>query len=577
MSEDQDREIEALFDSVVDMPAAEQEAALAALDSTSPALVARVRSLLRALEGDLKIAPEPRRPAISPIPQSGDRIGPYLLVEEVGEGGFGVVFRASRQVGEQHADVAIKFLKIANQDPELEKRFALERQVLAELSHPGIARLIDGGTTAQGVPYLVMEFVQGEPITAYCNHRHFNISQRLALFVQACAAVEYAHGRQFLHRDLKPENIFVSREGHVKLLDFGIIKMLAPEIRRALPMSMPGRHLFSLTHASPEQVAGNRLSVASDVYSLGVVLYELLSGQLPFGAQSVWNLATARALQGREPGPPSKAIYAEENDARAERGMRPRHLERILRGDLDAISLAALRRTIEDRYPSVEALRLDIQRFLAGLPVEARRSTRLERVSKWARRNPVTFAAFILACVLYVYGAHQTGLAAGRERRAEESRVAAMSANQRLLAALPELIRSLRQVPASIRLQELALGEQLRLLQQSTGLPRSLDEELAQLNAYPATALCAWNLGHPQQAEQLVATSIDRLGKILERHPNDAETRKMEIDSLCMRSRFHESAGQLDLAEADRKRYEALNATMDADSRRGPCPQISNL
>jgi serine/threonine-protein kinase len=574
MSADHDREIEALFDSVVDMLVAEREAALAALDPTSPHVVGRVRALFHALEGELKIAPEPRRPAFSSIPQSGERIGPYLLTEEVGEGGFGVVYRASRQVGEQSTDVAIKFLKISSHDPELEKRFELERQILAELSHPGIARLIDGGTTAQGVPYLVMDFVQGQPITTYCNHHRLNISQRLELFVQACAAVEYAHRRQFLHRDLKPENIFVTEEGHVKLLDFGIIKMLAPETRRSVPVSMPGRHLFSLTHASPEQVAGSRLSVASDVYSLGVVLYELLCGHLPFAGRSLWDLTEARALQGREPDLPSKAVDAEVS---VEHGMRPRHLERILRGDLDAIALAALRRSIEDRHSSVEALRLDVQRFLAGLPVEARPPGRLERVGRWVRRDPITFVALLFACALYLYGAHQTRLEAEREHQAEASRADAMSANQRLLTALPELILSLAGMPESSRLQELALQQQVHLLQASSRLPRSLDEELAQLGSYPATALSAWRLGHQEQAQQLLATSIDRLGGVLARHPNDAEAKKMEIDSLCLRYRFREALGQFALAETDRKQSEALAAATDTGGGSGPCRPISNL
>jgi serine/threonine protein kinase len=580
MSADQDHEIEALFDAVVDMPAAEREAALQAHHSVSPEVVARVRALFQALEGDLKIAPEPRRPALSTIPQSGERVGPYLLEQEIGEGGFGVVYRASRQVGGQSTDVAVKFMKIASHDGELVRRFELERQVLAELSHPGIARLIDGGTTEQGVPYLVMDFVQGEPITAYCDHRRLNLSQRLQLFVQACTAVEYAHRRQFLHRDLKPENIFVTRDGNLKLLDFGIIKMLAPDTRRALPVSMPGRHLFSLTHASPEQVAGERLTVATDVYSLGVVLYELLCGQLPFAGQSIWNVGAARARQGREPDPPSKALQGQEASAEhasAQRGTRPRHLERILRGDLDAIAVTALRPSMNDRYSSVEALRLDVQRFLAGLAVEARRPARVERASRWARRNPVTFAALVLACLLYLYGAHQTGLARARQRKAEAARTAAASDNQRLLTALPELIHSLAGSPENNRPKELALQEQVRLLQTSNGLPRNLDEELAQLGTYPTTALCAWRLGHQEQAQQLVATSIDRLDEILAQHPNDVEARKMAVDSLCMRSGFRAFAGQFALAEEDRKQAETLSAANDAGSRSGPCQPISIL
>jgi hypothetical protein len=252
-------------------------------------------------------------------------------------------------------------------------------------------------------------------------------------------------------------------------------------------------------------------------------------------------------------------------------------LQRILRGDLDAIAINALRPSINDRYSSVEAMRLDVQRFLAGLPVEARRPTRVERASKWARRNPVTFAALILACLLYLYGSHQTGLARARERKAEAARAAATGDNQRLLTALPELIHSLAGTPESSVPQELALKEQVRLLQTSSGLPRSLDEELAQLGTYPTTALCAWRLGHQEQAQQLVATSIDRLGEILTQHPNDLEARKMQVDSLCMRSGFRAFAGQFALAEEDRKQAETLSAATDAGSRSGPCQPISIL
>ena len=565
MSADQDREIEELFDSVMDLSAEEREASLAAHESASPQVVAKVRAMFHALDGDRKIAPQPRRPAVAAIPATGERIGPYLLTEEIGEGGFGVVYRASRMVGEQSADVAIKFLKITSHDPELEKRFALERQVLAELSHPAIARLIDGGTTAQGVPYLVMEFVQGEPITAYCNHRRLNISRRLELFVQACAAVEYAHRRQFLHRDLKPENIFVTSEGYVKLLDFGIIKMLAPDTRRALPVSMPGRHLFSLTHASPEQVAGSRLSVASDVYSLGVVLYELLCGNLPFAGRSLWDLEQARTRADRDPDAPSKVI---DDQASSQYGLRPRHLERILRGDLDAITLTALRSSVESRYLSVESLRLDVQRFLAGLPVEARPPGRLERVSRWVRRDPLTFAALCFAFGLYLYGAHQTHLAAGRERQVEISHAGVMSANQHLLTALAGLMDGLGGQPGSDPAQELALQQQLQLLQIAGAFPTTLDQELAQIAAYPPTALCAWRLGHPQQAQQLLATSLAKLNGILLRHPQDTEATKMKAEVLCTRYRLLQSLGQLDLAEADHKQYQQLAAGG------GPCRPI---
>jgi hypothetical protein len=323
----------------------------------------------------------------------GRRIGPYILVAEVGRGGMGQVFRAHRADGLYKSEVAIKLVRAACESPTVHRRFLAERQILAGLVYPGIARLLDGGTTEEGVPYLVMELVDGQPIDAYCAGNELPVRARLELFLDACDAVSYAHRHLVVHRDLKPNNIFVTSEGTVKLLDFGVAKVL--DSMAPAPGAQPTVTLLralTLNYASPEQIRGEPVTTVSDVYSLGVLLYHLLTGVSPYRSANGPSVsAVSREICGEQMPPlPSEALPAR----RAE-----------LSGDLDSIVMLALQKDPARRYASVDLLAADIRRHLEDRPVLARGKTVADRVTKFVRRHRLATAACALAALAVVVSA----------------------------------------------------------------------------------------------------------------------------------------------------------------------------
>jgi len=349
----------------------------------------------------------------------GRRIGPYQLVAELGRGGMGQVFRARRADGQYNSEVAIKLVPAAFAMPAVERRFAAERQILAGLVHPGIGRLLDGGTTADDVPYLVMELVEGQPIDAYCVTNKLPIPSRLRLFLAVCEAVSYAHGHLIVHRDLKPSNILVTRDGTVKLLDFGVAKVLdsiTASGGRAPTMTL--LRAFTLSFASPEHIRGERVTTASDVYSLGVLLYHLLTGKSPYLSANGAPSALSREICESSPLPPSAAISRK--SAAAERR------SRRIGPDLDSIAMLALQKEPTRRYSSVDLLAADIRRYLENRPVRARGNSLADRVSKFIRRNRLATATSIAVALAVITG---TVLVARNEQA-----FAAQSA-QRLAAA----------------------------------------------------------------------------------------------------------------------------------------------
>ncbi len=313
----------------------------------------------------------------------GKRLGPWRVLELLGEGGMGLVYLGARDDQTYEQRVAIKVIRhVAAGTAEDFARFRRERQILARLEHPGIARLLDGGTTDDGSPYLVMEYVDGEPIDAYCEARALPIEERLRLFRGVCAAVQYAHQKLVVHRDIKPANILVTAEGKAVLLDFGIAKLRDPEqTESVLP---PTETVLTPAYASPEQVRHEPVGTATDVYSLGVVLYELLTGNLPYAARSTFEMM--QAICGEEPLPPSRAA--------------PPRLQRRIAGDLDAIVLLALRKEPLERYGSAGALSDDIDRYLGGRPVHARPATFGYRAARFIRRNRLAVGAASLALLV---------------------------------------------------------------------------------------------------------------------------------------------------------------------------------
>jgi len=302
--------------------------------------------------------------------RAGQRIGPYELVRELGTGGMAVVWLAQRADGPVPV-VALKLPLLSRLRRDLPERFAREREILAHLEHPNIARLYDAGVAADGLPYLALEYVEGQPLTGWCDAHCYSVRERLQLFLQVLDAVQYAHARHVVHRDLKPSNILVTESGQVRLLDFGVAKLLAEgeDADRTELTRVYGRALTP-DYASPEQLRGGPIGVASDIYAIGVVLYELLVGERPYRITSESsNLSLEQAIGEAQVRRPSTQVQA---SAAAARATSQDKLAARLRGDLDAIVLKTLAKRPEDRYPSATALADDLQRYLSGDPVEAR-------------------------------------------------------------------------------------------------------------------------------------------------------------------------------------------------------------
>ena len=345
-------------------------------------------------------------------PPMRERIGPYKVLKLLGRGGMGAVYLAARDDDEFSKQVAIKVVPGGVESDELLSRFRGERQILASLEHPHIARLLDGGATEDGLPYLVMDYVDGVPVDVYCDRNRLSLDARLELFREICKAVQHAHRNLIVHRDIKPANILVTADGDPKLLDFGIAKLLEADPDPTAGSPPTATRLMTPEYASPEQIRGERVTTATDVYSLGLLLYELLTGRRPYALQKSGFDAMARAITGQEPERPSTAVVRDpvktdpggaeatvERIAR-QRSSLPDALRRRLAGDLDHILLMALRKEPARRYPTVEQLSEDIRRHLEGLPVEARPDTWGYRAKKYLRRHPWRSVAAALILLL---------------------------------------------------------------------------------------------------------------------------------------------------------------------------------
>ena len=369
-------------------------------------------------------------PAETPPPEAG----PWHLDEPVGRGGMGEVWRATRTVGDGglRQTAAVKLVRPGLGD-DVAARFRAERRILAGLDHPAIARFLDGGRASDGRPYLATEFVDGEPVTDYCDRRRLGVNERLALFAGVCEAVAYAHARLVVHRDLKPSNVLVTGEGRVKLLDFGIAKLLDPASAGPLADDGGGLHtrtdrpVLTPAYAAPEQVAGGPVTTATDVYGLGVLLYELLTGQRPAPGGDATrpsdSVTTAGETGGRIPPDPARPA-APAADTGALRSTTADRLRRRLRGDLDQIVLKALRADPERRYRGAAELGADVERHLGGLPIDAQPESAAYRVGKFVRRNQGVVAAAAVALLAVVGGA---GAALWQAAEAERQRDAAVA------------------------------------------------------------------------------------------------------------------------------------------------------
>ncbi len=348
-----------------------------------------------------------------PALESGRRLGAYAIVREIGRGGMGAVYLAERADGAFDRQVAIKVLKRGLDTDEILARFLAERQILARLDHPGIVRVVDAGTSEDGLPYLVMDYVEGVPIAQYAREHHLSVRERLELFRTVCSAVSYAHQHLIVHRDLKPSNILITPGGQVRLLDFGIAKLVEPDAA-PFPITVTMFRIMTPEYASPEQVKGEPVTTVSDVYSLGVILYELLTGERPYHLKSHTAEQINKAICEQEPERPSTAVTR--SDRQVERR---EEVRRQLRGDLDNIVLKALRKEPQRRYTSVEHLSEDIRRHLDGLPVQARKDTVSYRAGKFLQRYKLPVAAATLFLLALLAGVIASSWEAHRARLAE--------------------------------------------------------------------------------------------------------------------------------------------------------------
>ncbi|MBX6330945.1 MAG: serine/threonine protein kinase [Gemmatimonadaceae bacterium] len=425
-----------VFDAAMELDPSARAAFLDDACRDAPLVRREVESLLASLDGTrtaglfpplLRVA-DPTGLAI------GQRIGPYTLAREVGAGGMGVVYQATRDdVGKTVALKLVRHGRLAS--PEHLRRFFLERRVLARLEHPNIARLLDAGVTDSGLPYLVMEYVDGQPIDQYCDAHRLTVEERLALFAHVCDAVHYAHRHLVVHRDLKPSNIAVTSDGAVKLLDFGIATLLAEGEGGESRLTRTGLVMLTPEYAAPEQVKGEPVTTAADVYALGLLLFELLTGQRPFHREGRTPPELVQAVVEEDPEPPSVVVRrriasrsggapepATPDAVCAARRTSPQRLSRRLAGDLDTIVLKALRKEPERRYLSAQELRDDIDRHLAERPVRARGNSLWYRSRKFVGRYRVAVAASALTALTLAAGAIATTVQA---RRAEAERAVA--------------------------------------------------------------------------------------------------------------------------------------------------------
>ena len=584
--------LSSLFDELVELDSPAIASRLAALHVAEPETAVELERMLTAdrraaatLDQDWRAAMEPTsrlgddRLALQdePTDRSGERIDEYQLIRRVGRGGMGEVYLAERAGAAFEQRVALKLLRRGVDTEDVIRRFVQERSILARLEHPGIARLIDGGVGGEGLPYLVMEYVEGEPLTAYARGHDLDVDARLRLLIAVCEAVDFAHRRLVVHRDLKPSNVMVAHDGTVKLLDFGIAKLLDADVGDEA-LTSTGMRVLSPAYAAPEQFLGEPIGTATDVYALGVLLFELLTGELPHQRHSRSFDVLARDVTQEKVEKPSTVLRRQSHTELARRARR-------LEGDLDTIVLTALKREPERRYASAAALAQDLRAYLDGRPITAHPDTFGYRAGKFVRRNRLAVGSVSLVLLAILSGLGialwQTQVAQAEARRADAQTLVAQAEAARAEVQADEArkqterVRHVKDFMMSIFVQEDPLratsGTPLTLAQAFDATLLRVESELAKDPALQADlyddfgeieagrgdlaaavelitrardlAIKAHGPDHPAVAESLLnlgilsgyagkplegADSLERAVEILEKH---ADTEQMSLSA----------------------------------------------
>ncbi|HEY1184454.1 MAG TPA: serine/threonine-protein kinase [Bryobacteraceae bacterium] len=561
-------EVKTVLASLLETDPSQRAAELDRLCGSDSELRSSVESLL-ALEQkadallDSAGAPGAAWRAEAPAPET---IGAYRVVKEIGRGGMGVVYLGERADGQYRKQVAIKLITAAHPDAQTGRRFERERQILAQLEHPGIARLLDGGATAGGQPYFIMEYVDGLPLLEFCRRGPLGVSERLLLFLQIADAVAYAHRRLIVHRDLKPGNILVTAEGQAKLLDFGLGQIIGgqqpgDEITQAGPAPM------TPAYASPEQIRGESYTVAGDVYSLGVILFELLAGRRPYPATTNY-LDLARAICDADAPPLADAVDANAPHAAS--------LRRRLRGDLETIVAKALEKDPRRRYPTVDEFAADLRRFQEGRPVMARKPTWRYRAARMVARHRIAVPAGALALLLIVgFAAFGWWEARRSERRFNQVRGLAH-------AVMFELYDAIAPLPGSTAARAL-LGrralEYLENLSQEAAGNRSLQREVALGYARIGEVegdLAQANLGRVPDSLESLRKGAGILERLAAGSPGDRGLRHESLRAAIDLARAYGQAGQFD-AEIALARRTVASAEPAAGAQPGDAVATSDL
>jgi len=556
MTPDRWQTVTSLFDKAVRLPIAQRDAFLVAVCGADTELLTEVRSLLEVHTDDPQYLEESALASHGEVLEEAieaqtreDHVGPYRLVRKIGAGGMGTVYLAERDDAEFDKKVAIKFIRGGSIRETAVKRFRRERQILARLEHPGIARLLDGGTTDKGTPYFVMEYVEGQLLLDYCDQHGMGVRSRIELFLKVCEAVEYAHERLIVHRDLKASNILVDERGQPKLLDFGIAKVLQADEDGQMTLTQTGLRQFTPDYASPEQIKGEQVTTATDVYSLGVLLYELLTGRRPFrfhGQPAVEILST---LLEREPARPSSVIWRKEEDQN--KVIRPelvvwnrrtdlKTLSRTLSGDLDNIILKALAKQPSERYRTAAALANDLRAYLDGHVVSARTSTVSYRVRKFLGRNKWQ-ATMGAALLLTLFGALGVATWQWRVARSERLRAEHHSRQSREMARalLIDLYGSLRDVPGATEARRLLLDRATTFLNElSQGAEDDPELQLELAEGYRKLAavqgdLRSENLGERAAALDIYQKALTVLDALLDSSRYGQRALSLKLSTLC--------------------------------------------